>query len=305
MLADAEIIVDVGSELDVDRLRLDHHQRSFNQNIHHYHPNLKVTNPKKPPRLSSSGLVFAVFGKEVIIKLLSMTGPYEKLSDDEKKMIDAIYDKSYIEFFEEIDAIDNGVEVAEGSDLVYNYHISSGISSRVGRLNPYGDDVKAADRLDKFHEAMKVVGAEISEGIRFLGQKWWPARQRFREFVTKRHEIDPSGQIVRLEGDMTGYKSAIMELEEELGCVGEIKFVVYQDAGDKPKWRATTLPVSLKSFASRVPLLEAWRGKRDEELASVSGIADAMFVHMSGFTGGAVSYESVIKMVRISLGLEK
>jgi len=36
-------------------------------------------------------------------------------------------------------------------------------------------------------------------------------------------------------------------------------------------------------------------------LVAVSGIPDIVFVHASGFIGGAVSYESVLKMALLSL----
>lgn len=303
-LAQAEIIVDVGSELDVEKLRLDHHQRTFNQTIHDYHPKLRVTNPNKPPRLSSSGLVYAIFGKDVITNLLKLGDKYEHLNEDQKKMLDTIYEKAYTEFFEEIDAIDNGVEVASGDNLVYNYHINSGISSRVGRLNPREKNPSYDDRMIQFAKAMDLVGAEISEGIDFLGTVWWPKRQEFRQFVLKRQEFDPSGQMVHLEGDLVGWKSALFDLEEELGIVGQIKYVIYTDGSESQKWRATAMPINLKSFECRVPLKEEWRGKRDEELQEASGISDALFVHMSGFTGGASSLKSIKDMVRKTLGLD-
>jgi len=305
-LARAEIVVDVGSELNIDALRLDHHQRSFNQTIHNYYPKLKTTNPEKPPRLSSSGLVYAIFGKNLIMKLLKFErSDYEELNNEEKSMIDAIFDKAYIEFFEEIDAIDNGVEIASGDNMIYNYHINSGISSRVSRLNPFEAGATPEQRLDQFKVAMQLVGGEISEGIEFLGKVWWPKRLVLRDSVIKRKEFDPSGQIVLVDSDnLTGWKSSLMELEEELGIVGQIRFIIYNDDAASPRWRAIAVPVSLKSFTCRTPLAEAWRGQRDEELQRISGVPDANFVHMNGFTGGANSLAGIKLMVRKSLGLE-
>lgn len=301
-LAEAEIIVDVGGEFDAERLRLDHHQRSFNMTIKDFYPKFKTTNPEKPPRLSSAGLVYVLFGKELIVKKLNLGSSFAALDDDKKKMVEAIYEKAYVEFMEEIDAIDNGVEVASGDNLVYNYHVNSGISSRVGRVNPIGNTATPEERLVLFKKAMELVGAELSEGLHFLGTIWWPKRQQFHEFVLKRKEFDESGQLVLIESDhLVGWKSALLELEEELGIVGELKYIVFQ--GER-QWRATAVPVSLKSFNSRVPLKEEWRGKRDEDLQQVSGVADANFVHMSGFTGGATSLEGMKRMCRKSLGLE-
>lgn len=302
LLDKAEIVVDVGSVLDVEKLRLDHHQRSFNQTIHDYFPKLKTTNPTKPPRLSSSGLVYSVFGKDLIRKLLNI----EEKNDKTQRMIDAIFEKAYVEFFEEIDAIDNGVEIATGADVTYNYHINSGISSRVARLNPISAQATPEDRLAHFHKAMKVVGAEITEGIQFLGNHWWPQQEKFKEIIEKRHNFDESGQIVKLDDgqELLGWKSAFVNVEEELGIVGQLKYIVYKGVGDKPQWRTTAVPVNPKSFLCRVPLKEEWRGKRDEDLQSISGIPDASFVHMSGFTGGAHSEAGIRTMVRKTLGLE-
>jgi len=53
----------------------------------------------------------------------------------------------------------------------------------------------------------------------------------------------------------------------------------------------------LGSFDLRIGLKEAWRGIKDmNELITVSGIPDIVFVHNSGFIGGAKSYESTLKM---------
>lgn len=306
ILAEAEIVVDVGSVLDVDRLRLDHHQRSFDQTIRDYHPNIKSTNPNKPIRLSSSGLVFAIFGKDFIAKLLNLPGSsYKELNDADKKKVDDIFAKAYTEFFEEIDAIDNGVEIVSGDNVIYNYHISSGLSNRVGRLNPLESDATDEQRLQQFKKAMAMVGEEIVEGINFLGNVWWPKRQEFKKFFLSRKNFDPSGQILLLDKDcLIGWKSAVFDLEEELGVKGELKFIIYQNPSEETPWRTTGVPESLKTFSLRVPLKEEWRGKRNKELQEVSGIADASFVHMTGFTGGAKSLAGVKSMVRKTLGLE-
>lgn len=305
ILSKADVVVDVGGELDVDKLRLDHHQRSFTKTILDFHPNLHITNPGKPVKLSSSGLVYAVFGKDITAKLLDLGGTYDKLKDEEKRMVDAVFDKAYIEFFEEIDAIDNGVEVASGDNVVYNYHISSGISSRVARLNPLNMDASPEDRLTLFKKAMCIVGSEMVAGIKLLGQIWWPQRQKFRELILNREKFDPSGQIISIGvDDLVGWRSSILELEKEFDIVGQIKYVVFCDGSEASPWRATCVPVSLKSFTCRAPLKEEWRGKREDELRKVSGISDAVFVHMNGFTGGAKSLEGIMSMVRKTLLLE-
>mmetsp|Transcript_100945 Transcript_100945/g.139286 ORF Transcript_100945/g.139286 Transcript_100945/m.139286 type:complete len:83 (+) Transcript_100945:924-1172(+) len=66
-------------------------------------------------------------------------------------------------------------------------------------------------------------------------------------------------------------------------------------------YRVQTVPPKLGSFDMRVPLAEAWRGKRQGDLNEASGLTDGEFVHKSGFIGGAWSQESVIKMAELSI----
>lgn len=54
-------------------------------------------------------------------------------------------------------------------------------------------------------------------------------------------------------------------------------------------------------FESRKPLPAQWRGLRDDDLSSVSGIPGCVFVHMSGFIGGNQSYEGALAMARMAL----
>lgn len=51
----------------------------------------------------------------------------------------------------------------------------------------------------------------------------------------------------------------------------------------------------------RLSLLEEWRGVRDEELSSKSGIPGCVFVHASGFIGGNETYKGALEMARRTL----
>ena len=51
----------------------------------------------------------------------------------------------------------------------------------------------------------------------------------------------------------------------------------------------------------RLSLLEEWRGIRDDELSTLSGIPGCIFVHASGFIGGNQTYEGVLEMARRTL----
>lgn len=55
------------------------------------------------------------------------------------------------------------------------------------------------------------------------------------------------------------------------------------------------------SFDFRMGINKAWRGLRDDDLSKAAGITDGTFVHMTGFIGGAKSYESCLKMALESI----
>lgn len=120
------VVVDVGKEYDpikyylyiyynyyFNRMRFDHHQRDFNET----YANDFTT------KLSSAGLIFKHFGKEVVQSLIP-----RKLNESEIK---TICDRVYKIFIEQIDAADNGIDISECP----KFQVSSSISQRVAKLN--------------------------------------------------------------------------------------------------------------------------------------------------------------------------
>lgn len=102
-----------------------------------------------------------------------------------------------------------------------------------------------------------------------------------------RFEFHKSGEIIYLE-KFAPWKGTLVDIERDLKQEGTIKFAIFADQGGK--WRVSTIPAAGgESFDMRIPLKEDWRGLRDKELNQVSGFDDAIFVHMTGFIGGAKS----------------
>jgi len=63
------------------------------------------------------------------------------------------------------------------------------------------------------------------------------------------------------------------------------------------------MPITVDSFQNRKPLPEEWRGLRDQELSTKSGIPGCVFVHASGFIGGNGSFEGALQMAQKALEL--
>lgn len=62
------------------------------------------------------------------------------------------------------------------------------------------------------------------------------------------------------------------------------------------------MAVAPGKFESRKALPVPWRGLRDEELSKEAGIEGCVFVHMSGFIGGANTYAGTLELASKALG---
>ena len=57
----------------------------------------------------------------------------------------------------------------------------------------------------------------------------------------------------------------------------------------------------LMYFFYRIFLPKEWQGLRDDNLSTVSGIKDCVFVHTTGFIGGNNTREGALAMARYAL----
>ncbi|CAJ0600177.1 unnamed protein product [Cylicocyclus nassatus] len=95
VLAKCDVIVDVGGVHDHSKKRYDHHQLEFNETMQ----TLGILDFST--RLSSAGLIYAHYGKQLIAEILD--------SSHDDKMVYIFFRKLYETFVEAIDAIDNGI----------------------------------------------------------------------------------------------------------------------------------------------------------------------------------------------------
>lgn len=79
----------------------------------------------------------------------------------------------------------------------------------------------------------------------------------------------------------------------------ELLYVYYQDS--TKDWHLKTVRKSFDSFEARKSLPEEWGGKRDEELAKITGVSDTVFCHTKLFICGTKSKEGILKLAGIAL----
>ncbi|KAK4665603.1 hypothetical protein QC763_403060 [Podospora pseudopauciseta] len=296
LLDECDIVVDVGGEYEPARHRYDHHQRSFS-----------TTFPERATKLSSAGLVYMHFGKQIIARRLSQP--------EESEQVGLVWNKIYQSFVEALDAHDNGISAYDAAGLAaagLEKKFSDGgftLGAMVGRLNPNWNDPIPEDPVaaqaaedQRFELASQRIGEEFDRGLDYFTSAWLPAREVVAEAFAVRNEFDAGGRIMVLKKQSAPWKDHLYTLEEQNPEAGKVLYVLYPE---KPtpdaKWRIQCVPETKDSFQSRKPLPEAWRGFRDEELDGISGVPGSVFVHAAGFIGGNKTFDGALAMVQKAL----
>lgn len=298
VLATCDTVLDVGGEYDAARRRFDHHQRGF-----------ETTFPGRDTKLSSAGLVYMHFGRDIIANRQGGgDGP-------DPATVGLLYNKIYQSFVEAVDANDNGVSAYDPEGVAaagLKKRFSDGgftLGAMVGRLNSNWNDPAPSDPAEaqaaedeRFVLASQRIGEEFDRDLDYYIKAWQPARSLVEKAFGERSQYDAEGRIMVLSGQSCPWKDHLYMLEEESKEEGKVLYVLYPE---KPtpdaKWRIQTVPVTKDSFESRKALPKEWRGVRDEELDKVSGVPGCVFVHAAGFIGGNKTFEGALELAKKAL----
>ncbi|CAI5450254.1 unnamed protein product [Caenorhabditis angaria] len=171
LLETCDIVVDVGGVFDEKSKRFDHHQRGFQETMR------SLGKLNFDTKLSSAGLIYAHYGKQVIQQILG-----GKIAPT---MIDLFYHRLYENFVEAIDAIDNGIAQYDG---VPRYHSPGNLSARAGQFNPHWNE-ENVDPDERFQLAVQFIGDEFVRNVKYLANVWWPAREIIEKAVENREQV--------------------------------------------------------------------------------------------------------------------
>lgn len=280
----ADIVVDVGGQYDNGGKWFDHHQRDFAEKF----------SSEFQTKLSSAGLIYKHFGKDIIYQVLKLENPAD---------VDMLYVKIYKEFIEALDANDNGIN-NYGADVERKFNDRNlTLPSLVSQLNPrWNSNPQDKDYDEAFETASTLMGTAFMNLLRGYGEGWLPARTVVERAFKLRHDVHPSGEIIVLE-TFCPWKEHLYSIEKENSAQGQIKFVLFPDSSTK--WRVSTVSITSTSFEFRLGLPEAWRGIRDEALSKLSGVDGCIFVHAAGFIGGCETKEGVMELAAKALEAAK
>nr|POF10133.1 upf0160 protein [Quercus suber] len=299
LLNTCTIVVDVGGVHDNNILRYDHHQREFTS-----------TFPGKSTKLSSAGLVWMHYGKDIIH---AVTG-IEKDGAD----MELLYQKLYEDFVEAFDGNDNGISVHDPAALrkagIEKKFSDKGfsIASVVSRYNYAATTVsdgnaargKATNSIEedaRFLKASAFVGEQFLLELDDTAGSWLPARAVVQQAFEARTQHDAQGRIIVIPWKPEGvpWSDHLYSLEAAAGVSGQVLYALFAESGEPDsKWRIRAVSLEPGSFENRKSLPEAWRGVRDDELSNVSGVSGGVFVHAGGFIGGNKTFAGALEMAQ-------
>lgn len=156
-----DVVVDVGGVYDPSRHRYDHHQPTFTDTF----------SPRHKTLLSSAGLVYKHFAREIIAGQLERT-PSSKA--DREETIETIYGRLYDNFVEPFDAHDNGIS-AYPSTIKAAFHRSWDIFAQINILNPEWNE-QDVDVDARFARAVSLAGESFEAVLARCIRSWLPAR---------------------------------------------------------------------------------------------------------------------------------
>lgn len=181
-----------------------------------------------------------------------------------------------------IDAGDNGVEIFTKIGEVTPYFIHDTVAA----FRPAWNETRTLD--DGFFEALEFAKKIITREI-VLAQSEEEGHARTREAYTRTGDK----RIIILDNHYPWYAV--------LSAFPEPLFVVKPARGDENMWKVEAVRDDMHSFKNRKDLPLAWAGKFREDLASITGVPDALFCHNKRFIAAAGSQEGAIALAKLAV----
>lgn len=213
---------------------------------------------------ASAGLVWKKYGEQIC---------------GSKEIADAVDKKLFLP----IDANDNGVNIyASTVEDFLPYTLQDMVN--IFRAT-WKEDLSQNDPrfLDVVSFAKKIVEREVT-----LAKDYKEAEA----LVEKDYQNAQDKRIIILSGKYP-WSKVLMSHPEPI-------FVVYQD-GVNDFWRVKAIGEDKQVFKNRKDFPASWAGKRDKDLADVTGVPDSVFCHNKLFLAVAKSKEGALALVKIAL----
>jgi uncharacterized UPF0160 family protein len=271
-IREADFAVDVGGIWDPQTGRFDHHQKGFEGAR------------QSGVVYASAGLVWKEHGARCVETIAASRAGYE-ISAEKAQQIACAIDGDLVQY---LDMSDTGA--ARNAPGGY------GLSAVVSGFNPtwideqHVGDVAAAEslRLTQFRRAIDFITDIMVNAV-----KYRVGSMRAVEQVRQAERLE-NGRLLFLKNGALPWASVVRNE------MPKVLFVISYNATEQ-RYMIHTVPATIDTFEARKDLPEAWAGLRDEELAAVTGVPDAVFCHNNLFIAAARSFEGILKMARTAL----
>jgi uncharacterized UPF0160 family protein len=271
-IRNADFAVDVGGIWDPQTGRFDHHQKGFDGAR------------QSGVTYASAGLVWKEHGARCVMTV-ARAGTDHDLSPGDAQEIAYAIDSDLVQY---LDMADTGA--AKSAPGGY------GLSAVISGFNPnwldeqHADNVAEAEqlRMNQFRRAMEFMTDILVNAVKYRVGAILAVNQ-----VRQSEPLD-DGKLLFLKNSALPW-SAVVRKE-----MPKVQFVISHSLTER-RYLLHTVPATGEGFEARKDLPAAWAGLRDEELAAVTGVSDAIFCHNNLFIAAAVSFEGALKMARLAL----
>ena len=216
-------------------------------------------------RYASFGLVWSHFGA-------ALAGSEEAAEAIDERLVQGV------------DANDTGQTISQA--LIGSIRPMT-VSGVIGAMNPaWDEELTPAQEDERFREAVALATSILEREL--AGAR---AYRRALELVRGAISRASDPRIIELDRKLPWHETVVTTAPEAL-------FVIYPKTDG---WSLQAVPVELGEFANRLDLPASWAGLSGDELAAVTGVADAVFVHSKRFYASAGSRDGILAMAELAL----
>lgn len=284
LLETADLIIDV-SGINDDK-HFDHHSNEFNlsrDNGIHY---------------ATAGLMWLKFGRPYLERIA-----HEHFSElEQAEFTDAIFTAAQTRIDQEImygvDLNDNGQLNSYLNDLIKPE--SAHDQAIMDELNEFYRYTPDLPYLVAMQNLPNVSGdeqnAQFSNTVKLLKSLLVNAAinaLNTEQGIAKVLALYEGGPLLIMHEKLPWTQAVLAHFDRFAEC----QLAIYPDR--KRGWRIQSLPFSkAERFKNKLPAPKSWRGLDEAQLDAVTGLKGTIFVHRAGFTGGAMNFETIIKMAQ-------
>lgn len=302
LLSEQMYRIDVGGKYNPDTNDFDHHGPDFTER--HRPPNKRFD---KGPLRSGFGLIWKHFGKTIVEHIHRVYYPKLQYTESDVDEIFSMIDNGIVAY---VDMLDNGEQDKFQYGSVVPYQRAGSITNLFSAFNPVQDELER--------------DSKISDSLFFSASEFG-----------RRYLIREIRRVLDLVHAKKPFEYALSQLSQDDEVLVLDRYIPWSYAmscssNDAERIKMIVHPTNTGTWSCQIPRFNprkdrklssklqdgtqrtlrvhppvAMLGLRDEALAEVTGVEDALFCHVAGFISVAVSKEGAVALARYILDYQR